>query len=87
MKSIARETAKKLNGHPKMSLVKFIIPTRGFSSISVEGGALHDPACDRAFTDELKKHLDPQIEVVEVDSHINTPEFARSVVDALNKIL
>jgi uncharacterized protein (UPF0261 family) len=84
---IARETAKKLNGHPKKVLVKFIIPTKGFSSISVEGGALHDPACDRAFTDELKKNLDPQIEVIEVNSHINTPEFAQSVVDALRKIM
>ena len=84
---IARETAKKLNQHPKKSLVKFVVPTKGFSSISVEGGALHDPACDRLFTDELKKHLDPQIEVIEVDSHINTPEFARSVVDALNRMM
>jgi len=33
----------------------------------------------------LKKNLDPQIEVIEVNTHINTPEFARAVVDALNK--
>jgi uncharacterized protein (UPF0261 family) len=87
VKSIARETAKKLNEHPKKALVKFVIPTKGFSSISIEGGALHDPNCDRVFTEELKKNLDPQIEVIEVNSHINTPEFARSVVDALNKIM
>jgi uncharacterized protein (UPF0261 family) len=31
----------------------------------------------------LKKNLDSQIEVVEVPTHINTPEFARAVVDAL----
>lgn len=87
VQTIAREVAKKLNEHPKKTLVKFVVPTKGFSSISVEGGALHDPACDRVFTDELKKNLDPQIEVIEISSHINTPEFARAVVDALNKIL
>ncbi|RJR33035.1 MAG: hypothetical protein C4576_29045 [Desulfobacteraceae bacterium] len=87
VQTIAREVAKKLNGHPNKALVKFVVPTRGFSSISVEGGALHDPACDRIFTEELKRSLDPQIEVLEVDSHINTPEFASALVDALKKIM
>jgi uncharacterized protein (UPF0261 family) len=35
--------------------------------------------------DELKKDLDPEIKVTEVDTHINTPEFARAVVDALRE--
>ena len=79
--------AEKLNRHKKKSLVKFIIPTRGFSSISVEGGAIYDPASDRTFIDELKKTLDPEIEIIEVETHINTPEFAKAVVDALKKII
>ena len=33
--------------------------------------------------DELRKNLDPEIEIIEVDTHINTPEFARAVVSAL----
>jgi len=36
---------------------------------------------------ELEKHLDPEIEVVEVDAHINTPEFAKAVVDMAMKTL
>ncbi len=82
---IAREVAGKLNQHKKKKLVKFVVPTKGFSSLSVEGGALYDPACDRVFIEELKKSLDSQIEVIEVDTHINTPEFAAAVVDALKK--
>jgi uncharacterized protein (UPF0261 family) len=87
MRMIAQKVAKKLNQHPDKRLVKFIIPSKGFSSLSVEGGALYDPTSDRVFVDELKKNLDPQVEVVEVGTHINTSEFAKAVVEALRKIL
>ena len=53
----------------------------------MEGGALHDPVSDRAFMDELRETLDPEIEIIEVDAHINTREFARAVVDTLERIL
>jgi uncharacterized protein (UPF0261 family) len=87
MQTIAKEVAGKLNSHEDKNRVKFVIPTKGFSSLSVEGGALYDPDSDRGFIEALKENLDPEIEVIEVDTHINTPEFGRSVVDALNKIL
>jgi uncharacterized protein (UPF0261 family) len=85
MKSIAKQAAEKLNVHPDKKRVKFVIPTRGFSSLSVEGGSLYDPDSDRAFVEELRKSLDPGIEVITVDTHINTPEFAGAVVEALKK--
>jgi uncharacterized protein (UPF0261 family) len=87
MVTIARAVAEKLNKHKKKKLVKFIIPVKGFSSISVEGGAIYDPDSDKTFIDELRKNLDPAIEIVEVDTHINTPEFARAVIDALEQTL
>lgn len=83
MATVAKEVAERLNRYPNKRFVKFIIPKKGFSSLSVEGGALHDPASDHAFLDELKQHLDPQIKIIEVDTHINTPVFARTVVEAL----
>jgi uncharacterized protein (UPF0261 family) len=85
--TIAQAVAEKLNRHEDKRLVKFVIPTQGFSSISVKGGALYDPDLDRTFIDELRKNLDPEIEIIEVDTHINTPEFARSIVEALKQIL
>ena len=85
--TIVQAVAEKLNSHKDKKLVKFVIPTQGFSSISVKGGALYDPDLDRAFIDELRKNLDPEIEIIEVDTHINTPEFGRSVVEALKQIL
>jgi uncharacterized protein (UPF0261 family) len=87
MKTIANAVAEKLNTHENKKLVKFIIPGRGFSSLSVEGGALYDPVSDQAFIEAFKRALDPEIEIIEVDAHINTPEFARAVVDTLEKIL
>jgi uncharacterized protein (UPF0261 family) len=87
MHTIAQAVAEKLNKHKDKKLVKFVIPTQGFSSLSVKGGALYDPDLDQAFINELKKNLDPEIEVIEVETHINTPEFGRSVVEALKQIL
>lgn len=83
IQTIARAVAEKLNKHRNKKLVKFVIPTGGFSSLSVEGGALHDPDTDKAFIDELRKNLDPEIQIIEVDTHINTPEFARAIAEAL----
>jgi len=80
---VARTVAEKLRKHKNKKLVKFIIPLKGFSSLSVEGGPLYDPDVDKAFIDELKKNMDPAIEIIEVDTHINTPEFAKVVVEAL----
>jgi uncharacterized protein (UPF0261 family) len=87
MQTIAQEVAKELNQSKNKNLVKFILPARGFSSLSVEGGALYEPASDKAFIEALKKSLDDEINVIEVDADINTPEFARAVVDALHQAL
>jgi len=87
MKEIARAVAEKMNRHRNKSLLKFIVPTLGFSSLSVEGGALYEPASDKAFIDELRRNLDSEIEVIEVDTQINTREFARAVVETLKKML
>jgi uncharacterized protein (UPF0261 family) len=82
MKIFAKATAEKLNKHPNKTLVKFLIPTRGFSSLSAEGGVLYEPETDRAFADELKQRLDPAIEVIELDTHLNSREFAKAVAQA-----
>ena len=79
--------ADKLNKYKNKKLVKFVVPTKGFSSLSVEDGALYDPDSDKTFIGELIKNLDPQIETIQVDTHINTPEFARAIVETLEDSL
>ena len=87
METIAREVAGKLNVYKDKKLVKFVVPAKGFSSLSTEGGALYEPESDKAFTEELKKCLDSEIQVIEVAADVNTKEFARAVVDALNEAM
>jgi uncharacterized protein (UPF0261 family) len=84
---IAAAAAEKLNQYPGKSRVKVVIPLKGFSSISIEGGPLHDPSADSVFRTTIRKHLDPAIEVLEVDSDINSPEFAGAVAKALSHAL
>jgi uncharacterized protein (UPF0261 family) len=87
METVAKAVAEKLNQYPHKSLVKFIIPQKGFSSLSVEGGALYDPIADKAFVGALRKYLDPGIKILEVNTDINTPQFAQAVVEALKESL
>ena len=87
METIAKAVAEKLNQYPNKNLLKFVIPQKGFSSLSVEGGALCDPIADNAFVDALRKYLDPEIKIVEVNTDINNTRFAQAVVKALEESL
>jgi uncharacterized protein (UPF0261 family) len=79
--------AERLNRYKNKERVKIVIPLRGFSSISVEGGPLYDPEADKVFGATLKKNLDPEIEIIEVDSDINSKEFAAAVVKVVRNVL
>ena len=83
MEYLASAVADRLNQYENKARVKAIIPLGGFSSLSVEGAALHDPVSDRVFSSALASSLDPAIELVEVDADINNPIFARAVAEAL----
>jgi uncharacterized protein (UPF0261 family) len=85
MEYIAVSAAERLNQYQHKARVKAVIPLKGFSSLSVEGGPLRDPASDAVFSPALRSRLDPEIEVIEVDSDINSPTFARAVADALSR--
>lgn len=85
VKETARIVAEKLN--KSKGPVKFLIPAQGWSNLSVEGADLRDPETDKVLAVELGKHLKPGIEVVELDTHLNTREFARAAVDALEKMM
>jgi uncharacterized protein (UPF0261 family) len=87
MATIAKAVADKLHKHKNGKLVRFLIPTKGFSSLSIEGGQLYDPIVDRVFVDELRKNLSAEIKVIEVDTHINDPEFAGVAVEALDEMM
>ena len=77
--------AEKLNR--ALGPVKVIIPLGGWSSLDRRGTDFYNAELDRVFVDELKKRLKRDIEVREVDSDLETPEFARAIADAFNEIM
>jgi len=81
---IATETAKRLNEYHNKARVKVVIPMKGFSSLSVEGSPLYDPESDKAFATGLKRHISSEIDIIEIDSDINSREFAAAVTEALS---
>jgi len=84
---VAIAAAERLNQYQGKERLKVVIPLKGFSSLSVAGKPLHDPAADRVFASAIKARLDPAIELIEVDSDINSPVFAKAVASALSRAM
>ena len=82
---VASSAAERLNRYQHKERVKVIIPKRGFSSLSIEGGPLYDPETDKIFARTLKKYLDPEIELIEIDTDINNKKFAAAVAEILRQ--
>lgn len=73
---IANETAVRLK--IARGAVKFLVPLKGWSSLSSEGGTLYDPETDRVFTEVLKRELaGSSVEVIELNYELNSQEFAQ----------
>lgn len=86
MREVAQVVAERLNKHPNRKLVKFLVPTNGFSVPGAPGGPLYEPETDKEFVDELKKQFHHEIEVIELDTHLNSPEFATAIVQAFRDV-
>jgi uncharacterized protein (UPF0261 family) len=84
MRQGARLYAEKLNR--AKGPVKFLFPLRGWSSIDKPGSVLYNPEEDRAFVDELKAHLKPEIQIEELDCNLEDPEFARALVESFDEM-
>ncbi|MCX5813920.1 MAG: Tm-1-like ATP-binding domain-containing protein [Proteobacteria bacterium] len=85
MQKLASTIAEKLNKAPESTYV--LIPTKGWSEGDRAGMPLFDLATDRIFTEKLKKLLNPQIPVEEMDVHINELSFAQRAVDVLDGMI
>lgn len=63
--------------------VTFIMPQKGVSLIDREGQPFHDAEADAAFLKSLTDNLDDRVELVEMDTDINDPQFATKAVNLL----
>ena len=64
-----------------------LLPMRGVSMIDCEGQPFHDAAADDALFDALRAGLRKDIRVLELDAHVNDPEFAHALADELLTLL
>jgi uncharacterized protein (UPF0261 family) len=83
--SIAPIYADKLN--KAKGPTKFLVPLRGWSAPDREGRPLYEPETDRIFIEELRKRLKPEIEIREIDAHIEDRAFAQAVLAAFDEVM
>lgn len=67
--------------------VAVMLPLKGISIVSREGGVFHAPQTDRILFETIKKTLRPNIPVIELDVDINDKAFAQKAVELLLSML
>ena len=82
---LGRQIARKLSA--SRGPVAFFIPLRGVSAISGQGGPFYDPAADEALFGALRKNMAGNVEMHEIDAHINDPEFAGAMAARLDELV
>jgi uncharacterized protein (UPF0261 family) len=82
---IAATVAAKLN--KSKGPVKFIIPTKGWSALSVAGADLYEPETDAVFAPALRHHLRPDIELIEMDTEFSSHDYAALLVSSLENMM
>lgn len=84
MRRVGEIMAEKLNRAKGPTVV--MIPLRGFSYHNKKGDRLYDEEGNQIFIQSLKAHL-RDIPVVEIDAHINDPEFAIPTAQRMEGLL
>lgn len=72
--ALGRILAEKVN--MSTALVSVFLPLKGVSQLDSPGGDFWWPEADGALYDAIKRHLRPDIPVIELDLNINDPAFA-----------
>ena len=85
MAAVGKVMAQKLNRATGPAAV--IMPLGGVSEWDKPGAVFYNPAGRRAFLEALKEHIEPKVEVIELDMHINDPEFAEQAVAILDGMM
>lgn len=67
--------------------VAVVIPKRGFSELDRPEAVFYHPEGDRLLAEEVKKTVQSQVKVIEVDAHINDPSFSDEVLGVLDEMM
>ncbi|MCL4114461.1 UNVERIFIED_CONTAM: hypothetical protein GTU68_038070 [Idotea baltica] len=60
-----------------------LLPLKGISQVSSEGGVFYKPEIDRILFDTIKHHVQDHIAIHEIDASINDDAFAEQAVEKL----
>lgn len=82
---LGRIIANKLN--QAQGPTTLFIPLKGVSAIDQEGQPFYLPEADKALFNSLRENIRPQVELIELDLHINDPEFSAAIANHLLKML
>lgn len=74
LEKIAKLFTEKLN--KAKAPVKIVVPLKGWSSVDSPGAPTYDPDEDMVFVNKLKEGLKKEIEIIEVPSNMEDPEFS-----------
>jgi uncharacterized protein (UPF0261 family) len=82
---LASQLAEKLNKGP--ANIRVLVPTRGWSGADKQDGPLYDPNMNQVFMKKFRQILNSQIEIREVDHHINDAEFGEIAAQVMNAMV
>jgi uncharacterized protein (UPF0261 family) len=66
--------------------LKILVPMKGFSAFDHLDGPLHDPAAPLLFVKKLEKIINDKANLRTLPYHINDPEFAHAIIEAMQKL-
>jgi len=82
-RELGRIVAEKLNAATGPTAL--YLPLSGVSALDVEGEPFHDPAADAALFEAVREHLDDHVDLVEMETDVNDPGFARAMAAELDE--
>jgi uncharacterized protein (UPF0261 family) len=82
---LGRRVARKLSSAKGPTAL--FIPLRGVSMIATEGQPFFDPAADEALFSAVRENLGPDVELHELETDVNDPEFALAMAGRLHEML
>lgn len=85
LESVAQVLAQRCNA--ARGPFSILVPLGGFSVFDHQGDPFHDPEGPEVFGKALERHLQPGVSMHLLPYHINDPEFAEAVLEALEKLL
>jgi len=83
--TLADQLSEKLN--KDASNIKILIPLGGWSEADRKGGPLYDPQLNQFFIQRLKEKLDAQIQIEEINHHINDQAFAAIAAQKMDEMI